>query len=271
MRKIFNLIIAELNKTYFLHFVLRTLKIKDILNFLLLHCPIKWKIHKNQFVYIYTLESFYTAHEIFNLNTYPLPDGTIINNILDLGCNEGLFCCFATSYCTEQLRGLAIDGNAGLKDRIEKNFKSNNISAVKFISGIIGSPEKKDQMGDFFISPYHTSSSVRSVHDSSKPGKGDFKKIHSPYLNVLEIWKKEMGAQIIDLLKIDIEGTENDFLKNENDILGMTNMIVCEIHSYLVNPLETRQLIQNAGFKIILDFENDPQTSIVIAQRKDNK
>ncbi|MDZ4743717.1 MAG: FkbM family methyltransferase [Verrucomicrobiota bacterium] len=268
MQKFLNLVIAKLNKTYFLHFVLRTLKIKDILNFILLHCPIKWRIHKKQFVYIYTLESFYTAHEIFNLNTYPLPVGTIINTILDLGSNEGLFCCFATSYSTEQLTGLAIDGNASLKDRIEKNFKANNISAVKFIPGIIGSPDKKGQIGDFFISPYHTSSSVRSVHDTSKPGKGRFKRIQSSYLNVLELWKREMGTKSIDLLKIDIEGTENEFLKNENDILAITNMIVCEVHSYLVDNQETRQLIQNAGFKIIIDFDNDPQTSIIIAQRK---
>lgn len=75
---------------------------------------------------------------------------------------------------------------------------------------------------------------------------------------------KENNISIIDFLKIDIEGSEFDLLKNNNNWLKKVKKIAMEVHPSYGNPKELKDILEQNGFKCFFrDLNNKIVESII--------
>lgn len=64
----------------------------------------------------------------------------------------------------------------------------------------------------------------------------------------------------IDLLKIDIEGSEFELLRRDNDWLSKTDKVVMEVERNFGDPKEIGNILTNKGFKVM--FVNNSQKKV---------
>lgn len=63
---------------------------------------------------------------------------------------------------------------------------------------------------------------------------------------------RENNIQIVNFLKIDIEGSEFDLLKNNNNWLHKVEKIAMEVHPAYGNPKELKEILQRYSFDVYL-------------------
>jgi hypothetical protein len=82
-----------------------------------------------------------------------------------------------------------------------------------------------------------------------------------------ERWLKLVGEEPCDLLKLDIEGSELDFIRNETAFLQRTKTIFIEWHKWRGVTLdEVKNLLGRQGFllKRVLQEEEAAGTAVFI-------
>jgi FkbM family methyltransferase len=75
--------------------------------------------------------------------------------------------------------------------------------------------------------------------------------------------------QPIDLIKCDIEGSEEVFLSQYSELLQKTNLVVIEFHNSSINYRKCIEYLSNAGLKYVKTLNEIPryQTSVQIFKR----
>ena len=69
-----------------------------------------------------------------------------------------------------------------------------------------------------------------------------------PCVEVEENWYKYFGDTPCDLLKVDIEGSEMDFLRNETGFLGRVRTIFIEWHKRQVSFEDLEEFLSSQNF-----------------------
>ncbi len=179
-----------------------------------LYCPILYE------------SSFCSFDEIFGQGEYK----HFINKIdlpekwLDLGCHLGHFSLQLNSLrrsAGKKLgKGLLIDADSRIIDSIDKTIEINSLeSYFKFKSGVLGS--SKDIF--FYEDDFMSSSNIESIRKHAKKRKVNL---------ITENEIINLMAPPYDLVKVDIEGGEYEFLKNYQMILRQTKYLFLEWHSW---------------------------------------
>lgn len=76
---------------------------------------------------------------------------------------------------------------------------------------------------------------------------------------------KRYGSTLVDLLKIDIEGSEFDLLRGEiNFIKKSVKVIVCEWHNWHVSLQEIEQFLTPHGFSQASETESDANGGLLV-------
>ena len=68
-------------------------------------------------------------------------------------------------------------------------------------------------------------------------------------------------------MKVDIEGAELIFFKEEGEFLALVDRLVVEVHERFVPIEEIRDLIAKNGFAIKQENKADSETSLIFAAR----
>jgi FkbM family methyltransferase len=133
------------------------------------------------------------------------------DHICDLGANVGLFSIWIQKFgLNSKVKGLLIEANPLLIPTCTQNIKLNNFDGY-IVNGLVGDTE-----GYINVSPSDQSSAVQ---------KSTWLK--TQYTDVLQVpnvvvskkWKQLFGDNICDLMKIDIEGSEEALFRNEGDFI----------------------------------------------------
>jgi hypothetical protein len=170
-------------------------------------------------------KTFGYAGEIYIRKCYfPTRDFRINSDmtVVDLGAANGVFTVLAALSAKQVI---AVEINKKSVEEIKKNAGLNHcLNKVITVWGAVG---------------YKTGMSMEGM-DSNVP-KLEFEEI-------LEKYK----LKTVDLLKVDIEGSEFDLFRRNSDWLSKVKLITMEVHPECGNPEEIKNILKYSGFKVKL-------------------
>jgi FkbM family methyltransferase len=237
------------------------LHLHDLANWWLGHFPWTKRLPGSGVVYRATrVESIPLAVEmlekktLYDLSLLPADFTTFV----DLGCNVGYFtCCLAHLAKGRKLQGLMIDANEAAVREAIWHAQANGLSEVIGLHGIVG--EKGEQgSADFYLYESNICSMSQPSDLASTALMGTWTKVAVPCLRVEENWSRHFGDRRCNLLKVDIEGSELNFLESEPVFLRRVDSILLEWHKWRVNLNQVKKHLESRGFVLdrILD-ENE--------------
>lgn len=235
--------------------------LRKTVKFLRLHLLANWWLHCFPVVKVLPasgiryrarrVESLGLSVEMFDVSyLYSLSDlRSNISTFADLGCNVGYFTCWLCDRLnSRQVKGLMVDGNAEAIEDAQWHVKVNNLRDVHVLHGLVG-VESKSGHANFFL---HASNvcSTAAPSDKELEKSNTWTRVQVPCVNLEDNWQSHFGNRPCDLLKMDIEGSEMDFFRNEPLFLQRTKAILIEWHKCRVTFPELEALLSERGFML---------------------
>lgn len=174
----------------------------------------KFKIYKsenldNNFGYLSEIEQI-LSHFNIDLNS--------ISNFIDIGCNCGIL---SVPFILEDKKVYLIDGDSRMINLLNKNFSFNK--NIKIIDKAIYSYNGQIE---FLESKFDSKISMISSDDDS-----NFTKKTIDCITPNELLINYVDEEIVDLIKIDIEGSEYELFRTfDDDILKRVKSFLIEYH-----------------------------------------
>jgi FkbM family methyltransferase len=235
--------------------------VRKTVKFMRLHLLANWWLHC--FPVVKTLpgsgiryrarrvESLALSVEMFDQDSlYSTPDmPEDIHTFADLGCNVGYFTCWLCHRLkSTQLKGLMVDANADAIEDAQWHVTTNRLSNVRVLHGLVGKGGNGER-ASFFV---HTSNvcSTAAPPDISLSETGTWTQVQVPCIGLEDNWHRYLGNEPCDLLKIDIEGSEMDFFRNETGFLRRVKVILIEWHKWRVSLSEIEEFLSKEGFSL---------------------
>ena len=186
--------------------------------------------------------------EIFCDETYSFKTDKKEPVIVDCGANIGLASLyFKRNYENSKIK--AIEADPDISKVLKHNLASNNIHDVEIIS-------KAAWINDDGVSFVKNSADAGSVH-----GVGETMSI--PSISLKTILEEE---QSIDLLKIDIEGAENEVIIDCESVLGSVSNLFIEYHSLTDNEQHLSTILavlERVGFRYYIESFKKKKTPFI--------
>ena len=215
------------------------------------------------------VESIPLAQEMFEKGA--LYDASLLpkdfTTFIDLGCNVGYFTCWLAHLASgRRLKGLMLDANPYAVEDARWHAQANGMSEVFGVHGIVGEGAQGGS-ADFYL--YESNiCSTSELPDVEKMGlKGKWEKISVPHVTVADEWKKHFDGTRCHVLKIDVEGSEMNFLKSETAFLSLVDSIIIEWHKWRVTLPELRSFLEACGFRYLKTIEENDQMGTAVFAR----
>jgi FkbM family methyltransferase len=190
-----------------------------------------------------------------------------VSSFADLGCNVGYFTCWLCDRMkSTELKGLMVDANGEAVDDARWHVQVNRLNNVRVLEGIVGADQNSEH-ASFFI---HVSNvcSTTLPPDGSSRDSSTWTKIQAPCVRVEEAWLQSFGDTTCDLLKIDVEGSEMDFFRNEGVFLNRVQTILVEWHKWRVSRNELEAQLSGNGFCLESILHEDAELGTAVFCRK---
>lgn len=199
-------------------------------------------------------------NEIWGQSEYKVPIQYLLDlpmsplgykNILDLGANRGYFSFYVAHHLRAHNQNYEISSFEGSPENYtELQYRINVQQAdieenILEYKGLIG---KRSGTGKLLIQEeFHARNLV--VPDNKKivfhdGASASLRAVEIPYL---DIEKHSITHPVVDLIKCDIEGSEEMFLENYPDLLKRTNLLAIEFHPNYCNVPRCLELIRDSG------------------------
>ncbi|HYV30474.1 MAG TPA: FkbM family methyltransferase [Candidatus Binatia bacterium] len=215
------------------------------------------------------LESIPLAVEMFDKGN--LYDAALLpanfTSFADLGCNVGYFTCWLAHLARGRtLRGLMLDANPQAVEEASWHARANAMPEVYGIHGIAGEGKRGD-FAEFYLyeSNICSTSHLPDLQRLALPGR--WERILVPCVSLEEHWRRRFGEARCHLLKIDIEGSEMNFLKAEQSFLTLCDSVLVEWHKWTVTLGELRQFLVAQGFAHVKTVEENDQMGTAFFKR----
>lgn len=198
-----------------------------------------------------SLGSIGVAREIFHHGEYNAirPLLRDVRTVADLGCNCGFFSCFVANEARNlAIRGLLVDANPRMVREAQWHLKKNRLSKMRALHGVVGA-NRETGNEVFYLCPDAAGSSRFPSGPAGNAIRTSWEPIEVPVLCVAEEWRKHFGDAPCDLLKIDIEGSEGDFIRREADFTASVRFVLIEIHRWLVDANVIKNQLAALGFE----------------------
>lgn len=171
---------------------------------------------------------------------------------IDLGCHRGYFSLYLAQKNQNRLfSALLIDADPRSKEWILALNKQNSLN-FKYLHGAIS----KDASPKFAMR-FGMVSSCNDIFGVAE------KSLTVPLVSSKSILEHLQPPY--DLIKIDIEGAEDIFIKNYSEVLLESKHLILEWHS-LGDPIkfqaEMKEILLSYGFKLVLNIQNRRKVSL---------
>ena len=171
------------------------------------------------------------------------------NIVFDIGANEGFYTLWMKRN-NPKLKIVALEPVPSTFKLIEKNVRSNKLKDVILVNKALTSKKGKIK---FEIVPEVSAICATDINFQKRPwlDTGRIKKIrvNSTSLNDL---CKEFRIDHIDILKMDVEGSEMEILKSSKKMLKNISKIIIEFHSKKLKR-DCINLLKKSGFKFVYE------------------
>ena len=263
-------LIQWLDRQSWLHATVRRLRLRALVSRALQARPLIRTYPSGTRVEVADLESFFLSDEIFRRETYrpALEKAGEVRTVMDLGCNVGFFCCYLRRHFgRNNFRGVGIDANPAVLQQARRNLDLNGLAGIELRHGLVGAGrENKSQ--PFYLYSSHLGSSQFLEAETARTIKGDWKQIDAPVLGASALWREKFGDEPIDLLKIDIEGSEGALIRSDPALFRQARCLVLEWHKWLVREEELFPLLETAGFSCREKLEDGATTELWFFSKK---
>jgi FkbM family methyltransferase len=263
-------LITRLSRSATLRRIVQVLRLHRLGNGWLRTFPLVRRLPGSSVIYRATrLESIPLAVEMFEKGN--LYDAALLPKnfatFADLGCNVGYFTCWLMHLAAgRKLRGLMLDANPQAVEEARWHAQANAMPEVFGIHGIAGEG-KAGGFAEFYL--YESNiCSTSHLPDIEKMGlKGKWEKIRVPCVSLEEHWRRHFGDTRCHVLKIDIEGSELNFLKAEQSFLKLCDSILVEWHKWTVGLEELQSFLSSQGFGYVKTLEENDQMGTAFFRR----
>jgi FkbM family methyltransferase len=249
------------------HALARRLHVREWMNAGLAHSPIRRTLQGSGVVY--SVETFETLAVERTYFGNPLLFGIFAANppetFIDLGCNSGIFpCAVAHAAHGRAPRGLCVDANAAQVKLTQKNVALNGWPDVHVLCGLVGGKYPEKNEAEFFLAPTNLGSSQFPYRETESGYPLDWKRIVVPTLQVESTWTRLFGADLrCECLKIDIEGSEMNFLRQESGLLARVDTILLEWHIWATTRDEIVRFLEEQHFRLDQTIEDEPRHGVL--------
>jgi FkbM family methyltransferase len=262
-------LISWLSRSTVARRVVQSFRLHRIANAWLRRFPLVKRLPGSGVVYRATrIESIPLALEMFEKSA--LYDASILPpsfiTFADLGCNVGYFTCWLAHLAQgRQLKGLMLDANPHAVADAHWHAQANHMNEVFAIQGIVG--EGMGGAADFYLyeSNICSTSELPDTKAMGLPGK--WEKISVPHVSVEDHWRRHFDSTRCHVLKIDVEGSEMNFLRAEEGFLLRVDCIIIEWHKWRVNLADVRSLLESHGFRYVKTIEENAQMGTAVFSR----
>jgi FkbM family methyltransferase len=184
-------------------------------------------------------------------NSYPLellPEK--VSTVADIGCNVGYFACLLAMKYGKGIKGIMVDANPAVIEEAKWHINANRLKDMKVVHGIVGSDSH-----DFFIFEADTCSTAQ-LGPAQAPDMKRFHRIEAPLIDFKSEWTKHLGSSRCDVLKVDIEGSEMEFLRGNASFLPLVDNVFIEWHKYRVPFEEMDRFLKQYGLTFVKIIED---------------
>jgi FkbM family methyltransferase len=215
------------------------------------------------------VESIPLAQEMFEKGA--LYDAELLpknfTTFADLGCNVGYFTCWLAHLAKgRKLKGLMLDANPYAVADARWHAEANGMDEVCAVHGIVGEGVRGGAAAFYLYESNICSTS--ELPDVEKMGlKGKWEKISVPHVVVEEEWRRRFNGTRCHVLKIDVEGSEMNFLRAEETFLTIVDCIVVEWHKWRVSLEDLRAFLEPRGFRYVKTVEENDQMGTAVFAR----
>lgn len=258
MRKL----ISWLSQSAALRRIIQVLRVHRLANWWLGVLPWTKKLPGSNVIYRATrIESIPLAQEMFDkgvlYDAQLLPGG--FTTFADLGCNVGYFTCWLAHLADGRtLKGLMLDANPHAVKEAQWHAQANGMPEVFGIHGIAGEGKPGDH-AEFFLYESNICSTSHLPDTGKMALKGKWEKIHVPAVSIEQNWKFHFGDARCNILKVDIEGSELNFLKAETAFLSRCDSLLVEWHKWKVSLNELTAFLTSQQFHYVKTIEENDQ------------
>ncbi|MEO8373825.1 MAG: FkbM family methyltransferase [Sphingomonas bacterium] len=160
--------------------------------------------------------------------------------VVDCGAHCGHFAilvdmCFRAKFGHSAAEYILIEPNEALHPAIHTNLVNARMrDRARILTGLVG---RKQGRATLTTNPKNYL--VSQIGDGSGPGKA------IQYLDLAEL----TGDRPIDLLKLDIEGSEFEFIQANPDVLARTRNAVVEVHHQVGSLEDFCRIVASSGLK----------------------
>jgi FkbM family methyltransferase len=252
------------------HRAIKLFRMQQIASKALTIVPMRRKLPRTHCQYrVRFLESLLMADEIFQREIYREAfEDREVSTFVDLGSNVGYFSLYAVEHTGRRdLVGLVVDGNEEMATESRWHAEENGLGGLTVKHGVVGYPPGVTE-ATFYVNPSNVASSAQPVLNPDVPAKGESVPVKVPAVDVLAEWKRIAGDRRIDLMKVDIEGFECDFIKNTTAALSLTDRVVIEWHKWVNARQAVDDLLAEQGFSLRKVISEDPHCGVAIYDRK---
>jgi FkbM family methyltransferase len=263
-------LITQLSRSATARRLVQSLRLHRLGNWWLRHFPLVKKLAGSGIVYRATrLESIPLSVEMFEKGN--LYDATLLpknfTTFADLGCNVGYFTCWLMHLAQGRtLRGLMLDANPDAVAEAKWHAQANGMSEVFGIHGIAGEGQPGG-FAEFYLYESNICSTSHLPDLEKMQLKGKWEKIRVPCVSVEEHWRRHFGDARCHVLKVDIEGSELNFLRAEESFLKWCDSLLVEWHKWSVKLPELKSFLEQRGFAYVKTVEENEQMGTAFFRR----
>lgn len=194
--------------------------------------------------------------EIFVDNSYKFATSSKQPLIIDCGANTGTSCVFfKKTYPSAKI--IAFEADPKIAKILKENITNNNIEDIIIIPKAVWI----DNLGIEFATEGSDGASIYGAGEKTKVETVRLKEILEKY-------------QVIDMLKIDIEGAEYEVIKDCSNSLSNVSNVFIEYHSFPNQAQKLGELLEiltENGFSYYINSPNDRPSPFINHQYKGNQ
>lgn len=164
-----------------------------------------------------------------------------VHTVFDIGANIGLFSLACAEQFSDDLRQIvAIEPSKTTFRRLERNIRRNRLQPrVTMLHEAVGATSGQ---GALRLGKAHYSHSLEPTKVQSPRGT------ELVSVTTLDELKRRFGIEVIDLLKIDVEGSELGVLEGAQEVLKATRTIFIEAHRGFCTRADLDRVLSPFGF-----------------------
>jgi FkbM family methyltransferase len=251
-----------------LHRLVHGLGIYAAANLLLRHLPRTRRLpHSGAVLRIRSVAGLALAEELLEGDAYGcLARIGPVTTFVDLGCNAGWFPCLLREHGAAAPVGLLIDADPAMVEEARWHMAANAIDAQGLCGAVGAVDAERGVATSFHVNPANTASSLTPFNaDHPFPVKGRVRTIEVPALTVAEEWRRLFGGRGIDVMKVDIEGAEFSFVRQEGPFLADTvRHMICEWHAWHGSLATLRAAVERLGFVLVDVGQEDANGGVAL-------